>query len=176
VPNTPRALVLTPVLDGQGLAATLDKILTGFESAVLTAQLINTAYVERESKTWLLFPFLDKGTKPHYIGEGDEVLANRAKDFGPVWGPVFHPGTRPYDITSRVAAYMEAILDQRVSFPILHFAGISSKSDTVPWVRLRKVLIGVLNDATRFARDITPDSWVAVKASYDLKIEGQPGE
>lgn len=170
MPTIPRALVISPVLDGKAFAAVLDKVLTGFTSSQISAQLTNTATVVRAARSWLLFPFLDRGTKPHYIGDGSEKLANLVKGFGPVWGPVFHPGTRPYDITARVATYLQARLQQQVSFPLLHFAGISSSSTDLPWDKLSNVLVAVLTDSLNFARTITPDNWAYVKASYKLVI------
>lgn len=35
------------------------------------------------------------GTPPHDIGGDGQILANRLEGFGPVRGPVRHPGTRP---------------------------------------------------------------------------------
>lgn len=173
MPRIPRALVISPVLDGKAMAEALDKTLQGFQTAKLSAQVINTATVTRDSKTWSLFTFLDTGTKPHYIGEADTVLANQQADFGPVWGPVFHPGTRPYDITARVDLYMQAAIRTRVAFPTLNFAGISSKDDNLPWNKLRTVLVGILKSTVAYAVEITPDTWQAVKAGYRLSINGK---
>ncbi len=173
MPYMPRALVLTPVLDVKSMIAALDKILVGFSGVSLSAQIRNTATVTRESRLWLLFPFLDKGTKPHWIGEADDLLGSKGREFGPVWGPVLHPGTRPYDISARVAAQLQSLLESRVRFPVLHFAGIKSKSPEVPWENLRRVMVDILLSTVKFAERITPDNWRQVKQSYELWISGR---
>lgn len=37
----------------------------------------------------------EEGAWPHPIGSTGQVLANEAEDFGPVHGPVMHPGNPP---------------------------------------------------------------------------------
>ena len=171
----PRALVISPVIDGKSLLATVEKVFSGFTEATLKAQVRNTAYITRGSKVWLLFPFLDKGTSPHYIGEGDELLANKQKSFGPVWGPVFHPGSRPYDITARVEAYFQSQVKNLLqSKTVLSIGSITSED--VPVRLFRRNILWALKLSVEFARTITPDSWRYVKDSYELYLNGRKVE
>jgi len=159
-------------INAPSFARSLGLLLTQVNSALdIKAQLVNTATVSSGGDTYPLYNFLDKGTSPHWIGEGDELLGSRDKSFGPVWGPVWHPGTKPYDITSRVQHYMEVIFAQRLAMSTLRFAGISSRS--APLASLRAVFTGILNSAKTFAESITPDSWASVKASYVVLINGR---
>ena len=172
MPQIPRALVIAPVIDGKAMIAALDAVVSGFSGrGVIKAQITNSATTESGGQTWSLFAFLDEGTKPHYIDDDGEVMGNILTNFGPVWGPLFHPGTRPYDITARVSSYFEAKLAQLVDV-IVPDTG-TSISNRVPWESFRNVTLLALRSALDFAVTITPDNWHRVKASYKLTVNGR---
>ena len=154
--------------DGVAFAKALDSILLNATmTGNIEAQIRNEATIYDGKATYLLYDFLDKGTKPHWIGESDTLLANKSKDFGPVWGPVFHPGTRPYDISSRVGAYLDNWMEQFLS------SGGSAALDAggeVQWNQFRKAVLSGLSSAVSFAQSITPASWEAVRNAYVVYV------
>jgi hypothetical protein len=166
---TPRALVIAPRFDVRGMAADLEReLLNATLTAQIEAQIRNVATVQDDKGVYLLYDFLDKGTQPHWIGEADELLANRRNDFGPVWGPVFHPGTRPFDITARTGSYIQNYFERMVA------EGVDTRStDTIQWREIRLLIVDGLLAAMDFARNITPDNWSSVKASYQLYLNGR---
>ena len=164
----PRALVLNMLFDGAAFAEALDSILLNATmTGNIEAQIRNEATVSDGKATYLLYNFLDKGTKPHWIGDADTLLANKSKGFGPVWGPVFHPGTRPYDISTRVGAYLDNWMKQ-----FLEGGGAASLDlgGELQWREFRQLVLSGLSSAIDFAQSITPASWEAVRNSYRLYV------
>jgi hypothetical protein len=176
--TVPRALVITPVFDAKQMIEGLNKeILNIILSGKIQAQIRNTATINHQNdagleQTYLLFDFLDKGTRPHWIGDADVLLANKAKDFGPVWGPVYHPGTPAYDISTRTDNYLENQIERLVSgsSPV---SLASRASSSIQWATFRSQILLALRSSLEFAQSITPDAWQAVRDSYQLYVNGR---
>jgi hypothetical protein len=171
MPYTPRALVVVPEIDVKSLLGDIDLVIDNISKAIVDANIRNTAITVREGKRWLLFPFLDKGTKPHWIDtkEDDvaELLGSVEHDFGPVHGPIHHPGTRPYDISARVATYLEQTMEGL-------FNNIdSTDTNVVTSNKFNEIIRLAMSQALDFAVRITPDNWVSVKNSYQVYIKGR---
>ena len=171
MPSQPRALVVVPTIDVNSLLGDIDLLIDDVSKAIVDANIRNTAVTVREGKRWLLFPFLDKGTKPHWIDTKDandtEVLGSKEHDFGPVYGPVYHPGTRPYDISARVAAYLEQTMENL-------FNNIdASDTSVVTSKKFNDIIRTAMIQALDFAVRITPDNCVSVKNSYQVYVKGR---
>jgi len=167
--RTPRTLAVT--IDTRELLAALDKVLIGLSGAgTINAEIRNSATTKRDNK--LLFPFLDKGTAPHWIGGEDEILADKAKGFGPFYGPVFHPGSRPHDISPRVTAYFQARLDQLVNGPAATSL-VNQPLEQVLYTRVFQTVRSALADTVLFAQRITPANWRSVREAYEAYVNNR---
>jgi hypothetical protein len=169
MPTTARALVIKPTIDVKRLLKIVDRTVEDIDNVLNTGAIWNNAVSFRSGKQVLIFPFLDKGTRPHWIDtqEDDGLLANQASDFGPVYGPIFHPGTPPHDISTRVGAHFEHMLEVMFDDPSL------DALEEIPTQRFNFIVKQALLESIDFAIQITPDNWPKVKASYAAYAGGR---
>jgi hypothetical protein len=138
-------------------------------SADVRMQLINSAVVQHKGGDRLLFPLIDKGTVPHIIGNKGDLLGNKAKNFGPVRGPITHPGTPPLDISPRVVTFFDSLFQERLS------QAASDPDKFRIFADFQNFMTDVMTSVLDFAISITPGHYSLVKDSYAVQ-PGNSGE
>lgn len=175
------SLAFSAKFNARSLLQDIDKVLVGFRGAAnITAELSNTAVRRNPDEIQgevLLFPFLDKGTKPHFVGDEETLMGNKERGFGPRWGPIFiAKGITPANISARVTAFVENKMQQRFSTGSagsLPLPLVLSRQERFSMHVIRTLVKNVLLQTKRFAEIITPDNWGLVKSHYILKINGR---
>lgn len=156
-------------VDAKKAIADLDRVLVSIRrSPRINLEVGNSAVLTRDNGPEIsLYKLLDEGTAPHQIGDRNSILANKEKAFGPVHGPVQHPGTPSHDISARATTYAEALLNNKLT-------GLAASSkDFIKLVDLEKLFAGIGIDIVKFAQEITPDIWTHVKKSFGASLRGR---
>ncbi|HEC74804.1 MAG TPA: hypothetical protein ENI26_10615 [Methylophaga aminisulfidivorans] len=142
----------------------------------LKGDIINSATVARAGGSIPLFPFLDRGTKPHIIvAASGSALASDETNPRPLEHPVkvvAHPGSAPHDISARVFSFFVTRMRER--FFGQSPGAVSRRKDEIIRAELiRSIFVRVLKDTKRFAAQITPSNWKSVKRSYEIRLGGR---
>ena len=170
-------VVFTVDIDRRRLISDLRKQVAEIKKlGSLKGTIINSATVARAGGSIPLFPFLDRGTKPHIIvAASGSALASGETNPRPLEHPVkivAHPGSAPHDISARVFSFF--ITKMREKFFGQSSGAVSRRRDEIIKAELiRSVFVRVLKDTKRFAAQITPSNWKSVKRSYGIRIAGK---